>query len=53
MITGECGAITVRVAVAGISARSWWQSNRRMWGTAEIDERCSKVAVGLSETPAF
>ncbi|MFW2439862.1 MAG: DNA internalization-related competence protein ComEC/Rec2 [Arenicellales bacterium] len=53
MITGECGAITVRVAEAGISARSWRQSNRRIWDVSEIDGRCSKVAIGLSETPAF
>ncbi len=53
MITGECGAITIRVAEAGISARSWRQSNRRIWDVSEIDGRCSKVAIGLSETPAF
>jgi len=53
MITGECGAITVRVAEAGISVHSWRKSNRRIWDVSEIDERCSKVAIGLSETPAF
>ncbi len=53
MITGECGAITIRVAEAGISAKSWRQSNRRIWDVSEIDGSCSKVAIGLSETPAF
>jgi len=53
MITGECGAITIRVAEAGVSARSWRQSNRKIWDVSEIDRRCSKVAVGLSEIPAF
>jgi beta-lactamase superfamily II metal-dependent hydrolase len=53
MITGECGAITIRVAEAGISAKSWRQSNRRIWDVSESDGSCSKVAIGLSETPAF
>ncbi|GMR06308.1 MAG: DNA internalization-related competence protein ComEC/Rec2 [Gammaproteobacteria bacterium] len=53
MITGECGAITIRVAEAGVSAWSWRQSNRKIWDVAEIDRRCSKVAIGLSEIPAF
>ncbi|MEA1888778.1 MAG: DNA internalization-related competence protein ComEC/Rec2 [Pseudomonadota bacterium] len=51
--TGDCGAITVLIAETGISARSWRQSNRRIWDASEIDGRCSKVAIGLSETPAF
>ncbi|GBE09426.1 comEC family competence protein [bacterium BMS3Bbin11] len=53
MITGECGAITIRVAEAGVSAWSWRQSNRKIWDVSEIDRRCSKVVIGLSEISAF
>jgi competence protein ComEC len=53
MSTGECGAITIEVTEEGISAHSWRQSNRRIWDASKFDGRCSNVAVGLSETPAF
>lgn len=53
MITGECGAITIRVAEAGVSAWSWRQSNRKIWDVSEIDRKCSKVVIGLSEISAF
>ncbi len=53
MVTGECGAIIVRVSEAGVSAQSWRQSNRKLWDISEIDRRCSKVAIGLPEIPAI
>ncbi|NOY17323.1 MAG: DNA internalization-related competence protein ComEC/Rec2 [Gammaproteobacteria bacterium] len=52
-ITGKCGAISVRVTEAGISAQSWRQSNRKIWDLSEFNRSCGKVAIGLSETPPF
>jgi len=53
MITGECGAIIVQVSKKGLSHYSWRQSNRKIWHAEELDGRCSKMAVGLSETPVI
>lgn len=53
MITGECGAIIVKVSEKGLSHYSWRQSNRKIWHAEELDGRCSKMTVGLSETPVI